>query len=165
MKRMGAGLVVSGGLWLLGSGSLHAEIVRCAGADGKTVYTNAARGLSNCSPYESRAHLGVVSGRGPAERPAMRTVRHAQKEAVSVRDPAKPAPSGSRALPKEVSFEVMRMLSPGMSKAEVLRLAGSPRHELKNKGSRRWVYDATDRWIVEIVFSGNKVAAIDWSRT
>jgi len=65
----------------------------------------------------------------------------------------------------EVSFETLRMLSTGMTKAEVLSRAGHPRHEFKNKGSQRWVYESTERWIVEIVFSGNKVIAIDWSRT
>lgn len=65
----------------------------------------------------------------------------------------------------EVSFETLRMLSTGMTKAEVLSRAGHPRHEFKNRGTQRWVYASSDRWIVEIVFSGNNVIAIDWSRT
>lgn len=64
----------------------------------------------------------------------------------------------------EVSFETLRMLSTGMTKAEVLSRAGHPRHEFKNRGTQRWVYSLPDRWIVEIVFSGNNVIAIDWSR-
>jgi len=64
----------------------------------------------------------------------------------------------------EVSFETLRMLSTGMTKAEVLSRAGHPRHEFKNRGTQRWVYASSDRWIVEIVFSGNNVIAIDWSR-
>nr|MBI3612926.1 hypothetical protein [Nitrospirota bacterium] len=64
----------------------------------------------------------------------------------------------------EVLFETLRMLSTGMTKAEVLSRAGSPRHSFKNRGTQRWVYASSDRWIVEIVFSGNNVIAIDWSR-
>ena len=64
----------------------------------------------------------------------------------------------------EVSFETLRMLSTGMTKAEVLSRAGSPRHSFKNRGTQRWVYASSDRWIVEIVFSGNNVIDISWSR-
>ncbi len=66
---------------------------------------------------------------------------------------------------KEVPFETLRMLSTGMTKAEVLSRAGSPRHRFTNRGTQSWIYSASDRWIVEIVFSGNNVIAINWSRT
>jgi hypothetical protein len=66
---------------------------------------------------------------------------------------------------KELPFEVLRMLSTGMTKAEVLSRAGRPRHEFKNRGTQRWVYSSADRWVVEIIFSGNHVIAIDWSRS
>jgi len=157
VKRMGVVCMVGGGLWLFGVEPLHAQIVRCTGPDGTFVYTNAATsGWSKCVSYESRVELGFVSGKGPVEQSSL--YRSAPEK------PAKPTFASTRAVPKEVSFETFRMLSTGMSKAEVLRLAGSPRHEFKNKGTNRWVYDATDRWVVEIVFSGNKVAAIDWTR-
>lgn len=64
----------------------------------------------------------------------------------------------------EVSFETLRMLSTGMTKAEVLSKAGSPRHSFKNRGTQRWIYSSSDHWIVEIVFSGNNVIEITWSR-
>ena len=64
----------------------------------------------------------------------------------------------------EVSFETLRMLSTGMTKAEVLSRAGSPRHSFKNRGTQRWVYSSPDHWIVEVVFSGNNVIAINWSK-
>jgi len=73
----------------------------------------------------------------------------------------KPSRSVSR---KEVSFEVLRMLSTGMTKAEVLSRAGSPQHRFKNRGTQSWIYSATDRWIVEIVFSGNNVIKVNWSK-
>jgi hypothetical protein len=65
---------------------------------------------------------------------------------------------------REVSFEVLRMLSTGMSKAEVLSRVGSPRHRFKDRGTQRWVYPAPDHWIVEVVFSGNTVIEIKWSK-
>ncbi len=65
----------------------------------------------------------------------------------------------------EVSFETLRMLSTGMTKAEVLSKAGAPRHSFQNRGTQRWVYAGPDRWIVEVVFSGNNVISVDWSRT
>jgi hypothetical protein len=66
---------------------------------------------------------------------------------------------------KEISFEVLRMLSTGMTRAEVLSRAGSPQHRFKNRGTQSWIYSAADRWIVEIVFSGNNVIKVNWSRT
>ena len=164
MKRMGSVLVLGGSLWLLGGETLQAEIVRCVGPDGTAVYTNAAGGLSECSRYESRSELGFVSGGGSVDQGPMRKTRYSKKEAASVSAPEKLAPSGTRALPREVSFETFRMLSTGMTKAEVLSRAGHPRHEFKNRGTQRWIYASTERWIVEVVFSGNHVIAIDWSR-
>jgi hypothetical protein len=69
--------------------------------------------------------------------------------------------TGSR---KEVSFEVLRMLSTGMTKMEVLSRAGSPQHRFKNRGTQSWIYSASDHWLVEIVFSGNNVISIHWTR-
>ena len=66
---------------------------------------------------------------------------------------------------KEMSFETLRMLSTGMTKAEVLSRAGSPRHSFKGRGTQRWIYTTSDNWIVEVVFSGNNVIEINWSRS
>lgn len=63
---------------------------------------------------------------------------------------------------KELSFETLRMLSTGMTKAEVLSRVGSPQHSFRK--SRAWVYSATDNWIVELTFSGERVIGINWSR-
>jgi hypothetical protein len=67
--------------------------------------------------------------------------------------------------PKVMSFETLRMLSTGMTKAEVLSRAGAPRHRFQSRGSQRWIYTTSDDWIVEVVFSGNTVIAINWSRS
>ena len=57
------------------------------------------------------------------------------------------------------------MLSAGITKAEVLSRAGSPRHSFKNRGTQRWIYATSDNWIVEVVFSGNNVIAVNWFRS
>ena len=64
----------------------------------------------------------------------------------------------------EVSFEVLRMLSTGMTKAEVLTRAGRPRYMLRHGRLRQWVYSSTDNWIVEINFNDDRVIGINWAR-
>lgn len=66
---------------------------------------------------------------------------------------------------KEVPFEVLRMLSTGMTKTEVLSRAGSPHYKFGRSGGTRWVYTAADSWTVEVAFGGDRVAEINWSRT
>jgi hypothetical protein len=64
----------------------------------------------------------------------------------------------------EMSFEVMRMLSTGMTKGEVISHAGPPRHMFKRARAASWVYVTADRWIVELTFGGERVSHINWSR-
>jgi len=63
-----------------------------------------------------------------------------------------------------MSFEVLRMLSTGMTKAEVMSHAGFPQHTFQQGRSATWVYSTADRWIVELVFGGGRVSGINWSR-
>jgi len=65
---------------------------------------------------------------------------------------------------RELSFEVIRMLSTGMSKGQVLSLAGAPHYTFQRSRSNMWVYSSTDRWIVELSFEGGRVTAINWTR-
>jgi hypothetical protein len=65
---------------------------------------------------------------------------------------------------KEMSFEVLRMLSTGMTKAEVVSRAGPPQHTFQRGRSSTWVYSTTDHWIVELAFGGGRVSAINWTR-
>jgi hypothetical protein len=65
---------------------------------------------------------------------------------------------------QEMSFETLRMLSTGMTQAEVLSRAGAPRQRFQNRGTQRWIYTTSENWIVEVVFSGNTVIEINWSR-
>jgi hypothetical protein len=65
---------------------------------------------------------------------------------------------------KELSFEVLRMLSTGMTQSEVLSHAGPPQHKFQRSRSSAWVYTTADHWIVELTFGGGRVSAINWSR-
>jgi len=162
MNRIGMILLGAGSLWLLGVETLHAELLRCTGRNGTVVFTNEAAGLSECRRYEPRSTLTVAPERGPADkRPTVaspsktESPRVRAKRTVAVRK----EPAG------EVSFETLRMLSTGMTKAEVLSRAGTPRYDLKSSKTQRWVYSSADDWIVEIAFGGNRVTAINWTRS
>ena len=76
----------------------------------------------------------------------------------------RPSSIGKRSHSAEASFEALRMISTGMTKAEVLSRVGSPRYTFRHARSNQWVYNGPDRWIVEVTFSGDRVMAINWSR-
>ena len=77
---------------------------------------------------------------------------------------SKPSESRAKAGGQEMSFEVMRMLSTGMTKGEVISHAGPPRHMFKRARAATWVYFTADHWIVELTFGGERVLNINWSR-
>jgi hypothetical protein len=63
-------------------------------------------------------------------------------------------------LPGEISFETYRMLSTGTTEAEILTRAGQPRYTFRiARGTWVWVY-LNDEWLVEVTFSGGRVANI-----
>jgi len=62
--------------------------------------------------------------------------------------------------PGEISFETYRMLSTGTTEAEILTRAGPPRYTFRiARGAWVWVY-LNDEWLVEVTFSGGRVANI-----
>ncbi|HTE88205.1 MAG TPA: hypothetical protein VK639_04560 [Terriglobales bacterium] len=77
---------------------------------------------------------------------------------------SKPSESRAKDGGQEMSFEVMRMLSTGMTKGEVISHAGPPRHMFKRARAATWVYLTADHWIVELTFGGDRVLNINWSR-
>lgn len=159
--------IVGGSLWLLGAGVVQAELWRCVDKAGGEVFTNDTERFSGCTRQELRSELGFVSVRGqaaPAPTVRSRTERTAGKGVARARAKEQRSPTSTKPPAGEMAFEALRMLSTGMTKAEVLSRAGHPRHEFKNRGTQRWIYSSSDRWIVEIVFSGNHVIAVNWSR-
>ena len=90
-------------------------------------------------------------------------VNHADAKSER-RMPSKQSESSAKDGAHEISFEVMRMLSTGMTKGEVISHAGPPRHMFKRARAASWVYVTADRWIVELTFGGERVSHINWSR-
>ena len=63
--------------------------------------------------------------------------------------------------PGEIDFEKFRMLSTGMTQAEILTRAGNPKHIFRiGHNIQQWVYTDED-WLIEITFTGGRVANID----
>jgi hypothetical protein len=123
--------------------------------------------FSGCTRHELRSEFGFVSVRGqaaPAPTVRSRAERTAGKGIARARAKEQRRPTSAKPSAGEMTFEALRMLSTGMTKAEVLSRAGSPRHSFKNRGTQRWIYAAPDHWIVEVMFSGNNVININWSR-
>jgi hypothetical protein len=58
--------------------------------------------------------------------------------------------------PGQITFETFRMISTGMTREEVVKLAGPPTAETYRgclHCSMRWIYNRDDGWIVEVTFS------------
>ena len=164
MKRIGMMLFLGGSLWLFAVTPLHAELWRCVGPEGAEVFVNKTDGFSGCKRYEPRSEFSVVPSKGAADSLPSRDGRLSVKEPRVRLGHDKPTAVSIKHPKGEVSFEVFRMLSTGMSRAEVLSRAGSPQNKFKNKGTQRWIYSTSDHWIVEIVFSGNNVIQVNSSR-
>jgi hypothetical protein len=77
---------------------------------------------------------------------------------------SKPSESKTSEGGHEMSFEVMRMLSTGMTRGEVISHAGPPRHMFKRARAATWIYFTADHWILELTFGGERVSDINWSR-
>jgi hypothetical protein len=80
------------------------------------------------------------------------------------RMPSKQSETSAKNGAHEMSFEVMRMLSTGMTKGEVISHAGLPRHMYKHARATTWVYSTADHWIIELTFGAEQVSKINWSR-
>ena len=157
----------------------------CTKADGTTLYANYAPNQADCAAYTFRSDL--------------RYPKHAAEEqsAVKKEEPKPPEPKAPTSSPPiniyvtvsapppsppaieipvpagEIPFEVVRMLSVGMTEAEILRRAGLPQATLIGShsfgspypfwpifGANRFVYSSGD-WIVELTFTGGRVFSIN----
>lgn len=93
----------------------------CTLADGQKVYTNKAQDSGNCEPYEPQSTLGYIYRKGGSPLPYIEAVIPDRPERIV---PAQP--TGETQALREMPFEVFRMLSLGMSDADVLSRAGPP---------------------------------------
>src|SRR5712691_2904765 len=172
------------------SAAAEPELWTCIRADGSTMFTDHVPTQAGCSAYTVRSELGYF--KRAAEPPAViqETPKPLEPQAqaqpalppitinivISTPPPTPPvidtlAPVG------EIAFETYRMLSVGMTEAEVLGRAGLPQTTYIGSaysfgspypfwpvfGANRFVYSSGD-WIVELTFGGGRVITINQTR-
>jgi len=170
--------------------SAESELWACPRADGSTLFTDHVPTQGGCSAYTLRTELGYI--KRAAEPPAVKQEAPTPPEPRAQAQPALPSitvnivisppPPTPRVTDTlapvgEISFETYRMLSVGMTEAEVLGRAGLPQTTLIGSsysfgspyshwpifGANGFVYSTGD-WIVEITFGGGRVASIRQTR-
>ena len=154
------------------------------------MFTNQFPTQAGCSAYAIRSEMGYL--KRAAEPPAV--VQEAPKppapqmqaqpalppitiNIVISSPPPTPPPVQMLAPVGEIPFETYRMLSVGMTEAEVLGRAGLPQTTYIGSaypfnspypfwpifGANRFVYSSGD-WIVELTFGGGRVLSINQTR-
>jgi hypothetical protein len=184
MSRVGIPLLVgilSAVFLPLAATAAEPELWSCTKADGSTTFTNKTKDLRGCGAYVLRSELGYVS-RAAEEKKEEPKLTEAQPQSVSppininimVNAPPPPALPVIETVPVgEIPYEVVRMLSVGMTEAEILRRAGLPQATLTGShsfsspfpfwpifGANRFVYSSGD-WIIELTFTGGRVFSIN----
>ncbi len=163
------------------------EMWTCKRADGTEVFTNKTKGLTGCGEYVLRSELGYVRKTVEAKTAEKEDRKPLPPQAQTTLPPltivihnniTPPPPPKIEIGPPvgEIPFEVLRMLSIGMSEAEVLRRAGLPQSTLIGSyslgspypfwpifGANRFVYSSGD-WVVELTFGGGRVLSINHFR-
>ena len=191
MQRAGIPLFVAffSALLLPLPASAESELWTCNRVDGSIMFTNKSQDLTGCSQYRLRTELGFFKGTVEAKKEVPKPTAAPQEPTapsstlpitiniiISTPPPMPPAiemlaPVG------EIPFETYRMLSVGMTEAEVLGRAGLPQTTLIGSayafgspypfwpifGANRFVYSSGD-WIVEITFGGGRVVSINQTR-
>ncbi len=172
------------------SAQAEPELWACTRADGSTMFTNQATTQAGCRAYTVRSELGYL--KRAAEPAAVKPDAPKPPESKAPAQPAlppitinivvSPPPSPPPRMESgpavgEIPFEVARMLSTGMTEAEVLRRAGYPQTTMIGSsysfgfpysfwpifGANRFVYSSGD-WIVELTFGGGRVVSINETR-
>jgi hypothetical protein len=154
------------------------EVWICTRVDGTEVFTNRMK-LTGCKEYTPQSELGYVKRtveqkeeRKPSE-PQVQLALPPINITINVQSAPPPPRLEMRAPVGEIPFQVIRMLSVGMSEAEVLSRAGLPQFTLIGSqsfgvpfptwpifGANRFVYSSGD-WIVEVTFGGGRVISIN----
>jgi hypothetical protein len=165
------------------------EVMICKRTDGTQIFTNRTKDVTGCSEYRIQSELGYVKRiveekppatderkpippQGPAGMPPIQIIINN----ISAPTPPPAARIEVGAQIGEIPFETSRMLSVGMTEAEVLRRAGQPQSTLIGSysfgspypfwpifGANRFVYSSGD-WVVELTFGGGRVISINQFR-
>ncbi|MBI3809835.1 MAG: hypothetical protein HY284_05175 [Nitrospirae bacterium] len=155
--------IVTVSVWLLWAAPAQAaeQLWLCHQQDGSEIYTTDPSALKNCKQYTPPSGLTTAPELDRDRRPADEDYpRKSYKKAPAGErhSEEKPKPKG------DVDFETFRMLSTGMTEAEILTRAGSPKYIFRiGYNVQRWVYTEAE-WLIEVTFTGGRVANIDWYR-
>lgn len=167
----------------------ESELWACKRADGSTMFTDHVPTQAGCSAYTVRSELGYFkrAEEPPAVKPEAPTPPEPKVQAqpaplpitinIVISPPPTPPPIQTLAPVGEIPFETFRMLSMGMTEAEVLGRAGLPQTTYIGSaysfgspypfwpifGANRFVYSSGD-WIVELTFGGGRVVSISQTR-
>jgi hypothetical protein len=96
-----------------------AEMWLCSLPTDSAIYTNIPKGYQDCAAFEPKSELGMFSTNVVPTSPRL--------EGFELPLESKPAPRADEASPsREMPFEIFRMLSIGMTEAEVIARAGPP---------------------------------------
>lgn len=164
MNKFTPSLIIVASAWLIATAPAEAadQLWLCRQQGGSTIYTTNPA-YSECKEFTPSAG-GLTTrpepdqGRPPSEE--SRLHKYYEKSAALERPREEPSkPKG------ELEFEKFRMLSTGMTEAEVLTRTGSPKHIFRiGHNVQHWVYTTEDEWLIEVTFTGGRVANIDWYR-
>ena len=154
------GSVTAGLLWATPSHAAEDQFWLCHRPDGSEVYTSDPSALPNCKQYTPPA---VIT---PAPEPDQDRAARDQPRKYYERAPARERRQEEKPkLKGEIGFEKFRMLDTGMTEAEILARAGSPKHIFRfGRNIERWVYTTPDEWLIEVTFLSGRVSNIDWYR-
>ena len=142
-------LLVSSAVWI-GSASAATQdaLWRCIDQNGIEIFTNKTQGFKDCQKYDLKAEtleVRPLSKRSDTELKLMpNPIIPEERRAVE------PAAIGL------IDFATVNRLALGMTEAEVLSIAGSP----KSKLTDAWVYAMADASIVEIRFGTGRIVEI-----
>ena len=96
-----------------------AEMWLCSLPTDSAIYTNIPKDYQDCAAFEPKSELGMFSTNVVPTSPRL--------EGFELPLESKPAPRADEASPsREMPFEIFRMLSIGMTEAEVIARAGPP---------------------------------------
>jgi hypothetical protein len=161
MGRMAIITIFACGMIMIYSPTSHAELWRCAETNGSAVFTDRPNASRGCEPYNlpitpSESKITVA--------PSIQTDGYflTPEHRYNLKDFA----NLQRNEP-----DTFRGITPGMTESQVLKLAGYPdkRYRLpcdtESGGSafcpKRWVYNYSDTWLVELTLDAGRVTEIN----
>ena len=142
-------LLTSSAVWIgSASAATQDELWRCVDQNGTEIFSNKPQAFKDCQKYDLKAETLEV-------RPSS---KHSDAEVTLKPNPviAEERRSIEPAATGLIDFATVNRLALGMTEAEVLSIAGSP----KSKLTDAWVYAMANASIVEIRFGTGRIVEI-----